>query len=68
MISEINYLKIDIKKMLGRFEKYMADEKMPFNLMAPLDHAYVQSEPVGVVLIIGPWNYPFLLLLQPLIG
>ncbi len=30
--------------------------------------AYIQPEPYGVVLIIGPWNYPFQLLLSPLIG
>ena len=28
----------------------------------------VTCEPYGVVLIIAPWNYPFLLLISPLIG
>lgn len=32
------------------------------------DKAYVESVPKGVVLIMGPWNYPFLLLMIPLIG
>lgn len=30
--------------------------------------ARVMPEPLGVALIIGPWNYPVLLLLSPLIG
>ena len=28
---------------------------------------YIYKEPYGTVLVIGPWNYPFLLALEPLI-
>ncbi|HEY9879424.1 MAG TPA: aldehyde dehydrogenase [Leptolyngbyaceae cyanobacterium] len=30
--------------------------------------AWIQPEPKGVVLIIGPWNYPFQLVISPLMG
>ncbi len=30
--------------------------------------SYSIREPYGVVLIMSPWNYPFLLCMQPLIG
>lgn len=30
--------------------------------------AKIQPDPKGVVLIIGPWNYPFQLMISPLIG
>jgi aldehyde dehydrogenase (NAD+) len=30
--------------------------------------AYIQPEPLGVTLIIAPWNYPFQLLMLPLVG
>jgi len=29
---------------------------------------FIRPEPYGVALIIGPWNYPFQLLLSPLVG
>lgn len=30
--------------------------------------SYVASEPYGVVLVMSPWNYPFMLCMEPLIG
>uniref|UniRef100_A0A8C0J6V6 Aldehyde dehydrogenase n=1 Tax=Chelonoidis abingdonii TaxID=106734 RepID=A0A8C0J6V6_CHEAB len=33
-----------------------------------LDTAFIRKEPYGVVLIIGPWNYPLNLILVPLVG
>lgn len=33
-----------------------------------LSSSYIYSEPYGVVLVIGPWNYPFQLTLSPLVG
>ena len=36
--------------------------------MYKLDKAYITWEPYGVSLIIGCWNYPVQLVLQPLIG
>lgn len=33
-----------------------------------LDQCFVRREPLGVVLIIGAWNYPLQLILNPLIG
>ncbi len=33
-----------------------------------LASSFIYSEPYGVVLIMGPWNYPFQLILNPLVG
>lgn len=33
-----------------------------------LASSYIYSEPLGVVLIIGPWNYPLQLIINPLVG
>jgi aldehyde dehydrogenase (NAD+) len=44
----------------------------PKRVKVPFDQfpasAKVIPEPLGVVLIIGPWNYPFQLIMSPLVG
>jgi len=53
------------KKALARWTK-------PTRVATPLDQqpakAMVVREPLGVVLVIAPWNYPVQLLLSPLVG
>jgi len=59
--EELNYA---IKK-LPSFVK-------PKKVKTPMTHfpaeSLIYNEPYGVVLIIGPWNYPFQLVIDPLIG
>lgn len=33
-----------------------------------MDDAYIKKDPLGVVLVIGAWNYPIQLTLGPMIG
>jgi len=33
-----------------------------------MDDAYIKSEPLGVVLVLGAWNYPLQLSLGPVVG
>lgn len=60
-ISELDY----VIKHLHRWVK-------PRRASLPLSQlpgsAWVQPEPLGVALIIGPWNYPFQLIVSPLMG
>jgi aldehyde dehydrogenase (NAD+) len=46
----------------------MEPETVATNLVNLPSGSRIIREPLGVVLIIGPWNYPFQLLINPLVG
>lgn len=54
--------------MLEQLPEWVTAKPAKKNLLTMMDEVYVQPEPLGVVLIIGAWNYPFVLIMQPLIG
>jgi aldehyde dehydrogenase (NAD+) len=53
-------------------KKHLARWMRPQKIRTPLEQhpasARILREPLGVVLIIAPWNYPIQLLLSPLVG
>ena len=53
---------------LAHLDAWMADEAVNTNLFNAPASSSVKSDPLGVVLILGAWNYNVLLTLQPLIG
>uniref|UniRef100_A0A8B9YVP6 Aldehyde dehydrogenase domain-containing protein n=1 Tax=Buteo japonicus TaxID=224669 RepID=A0A8B9YVP6_9AVES len=53
---------------LNNLGAWMKDKHVEKNWATQLDSAFIRKDPYGVVLIIGPWNYPINLLLVPLIG
>uniref|UniRef100_A0A4W5PMF9 Aldehyde dehydrogenase 3 family, member A1 n=1 Tax=Hucho hucho TaxID=62062 RepID=A0A4W5PMF9_9TELE len=53
---------------VSKLAQWAAPRPVERNLLTVLDQVYIQPEPLGVVLIIGAWNYPWALTLQPLVG
>lgn len=47
---------------------WMKKQRQPLSYVQYPGSAWVQYEPLGVVLIIGPWNYPVVLTLGPLVA
>lgn len=60
-LSELNYV-------IKHTKKWTKKRIVP----TPIAHfpsiSYTLAEPYGTVLILAPWNYPFMLMMEPLIG
>jgi aldehyde dehydrogenase (NAD+) len=67
-LTEAGFLISDIKDTKKRLKKWMKSQKRPMPMLAQPGSSYVKAEPLGTVLIIGAWNYPFQLTLAPLIA
>ena len=67
-VTEIGFLIAEINHTLKHLRKWMKPEKASTNLLNLPSKSYVYKDPLGVVLIIGPWNYPLQLLFTPLVG
>ena len=58
----------EINLAVERLAEWAAPKPVEKNLLTIVDEVYIQPEPLGVVLIIGAWNYPWAITLQPLVG
>ena len=67
-VTETGFLLSEINDALKHLRRWMHPEKKKTNLLNFPSSSYVLREPLGVVLIIGPWNYPLQLLFTPLVG
>ncbi|KAL0973952.1 hypothetical protein UPYG_G00213360 [Umbra pygmaea] len=67
-LFELTGLENEISLAVGKLSEWAAPRHVEKNIMTLTDQVYVQPEPLGVVLIIGAWNYPWALTLQPLVG
>lgn len=53
---------------MRKLKEWAAPRPVSKNLLTLSDEVYIKPEPLGVVLIIGAWNYPWAVTIQPLIG
>nr|XP_061797186.1 LOW QUALITY PROTEIN: aldehyde dehydrogenase, dimeric NADP-preferring-like [Nerophis lumbriciformis] len=67
-LMELIGIENEISLALEKLREWAAPRLVEKTLFTISDKAYIQVEPLGVVLIIGAWNYPWALTLIPLIG
>ena len=67
--TDIYTLKLEIMDFLKNLKRWTSTEKVDAGfILGFLGKARLRKDPLGVSLIIGAWNFPFALLLQPLIA
>ena len=66
--SEIAMVYEELNMHLKNIEKWSKRKRVKSSLMFFPSKNYIEKEPYGTVLIIGPFNYPFQLVILPLIG
>ena len=59
-LSELSY-------MLKHTRRFAKERRVPTDLVQFAAKSFVKPSPYGTVLIMSPWNYPFLLTIDPLI-
>ncbi|KAK3032988.1 hypothetical protein RJ639_035816, partial [Escallonia herrerae] len=66
--DEIGTVVKSVNYALGNLKKWMASKKAELPIAAFPSKAELLPEPLGLVLIISSWNFPFGLSLEPFIG
>jgi len=67
-LTEIGFLLGEIDHTLSHLSRWMRPRRVAAPLAVQPATAKVVHDPLGLVLIIAPWNYPLMLALSPLIG
>ena len=66
-MCEIGLVKSEISYMLKNLRRFAAEKRVHTPLAQFASKSYIKPSPFGNVLIMSPWNYPFLLAVEPLV-
>jgi len=66
--TELGVVMDEIRHNLKHLDEWAAPRKTSVNVKVAPAKAVVYPEPYGVALIMAPWNYPFMLSIDPLVA
>lgn len=66
--TEISFVLNDINFYLKNLKSLSKPKKVSTNLVNQIGKSRIHSEPLGNILVIGAWNYPYQLSLSPIIA
>ena len=67
-LCEVGLTLAELRHQIRHVRRWAKPRRVPSDLANFHSTYRVVSEPYGVVLVMSPWNYPFMLSLEPLIG
>jgi aldehyde dehydrogenase (NAD+) len=67
-LGEVAFLLEEIRFTIKNLWKWTRPQRVSTPLVQAIGKSRIYYEPRGMVLILGPWNYPFQLMIAPLIG
>jgi len=66
--TELGLVQMEIRHALRNLRRWVAPRRRRTPWFVAPARGWVQFEPFGVALILGPWNYPVQLLISPLVS
>ena len=67
-LAETGFVLNEVKVAIKDLRRWMRPRRVSAPIVVQPGKATIYPEPLGVALIISPWNYPFQLVVSPLVG
>ncbi|WP_252503780.1 aldehyde dehydrogenase [Sporosarcina sp. Marseille-Q4943] len=67
-VTEVGFVLSSISFMMKHLKEWMVPERVKTPVHLQPAKSFILREPYGSVLIVGPFNYPFQLIMDPLVG
>lgn len=66
-MSEIGMVLVELRHMIKHLPSYAKDQRVSTPMSQFASRCYRKATPYGSVLVMSPWNYPFLLTVDPVV-